>query len=409
MSTPLSVLLIDSDPLRRHALRDLLKDHDGVRVEAEAADPETGAHLVSQIKPGIVLFDLGTPPDPGLALIERLVAASPQSAIFVTADAQRAETILRAVRAGAQEFLVRPVSKKELLGAVHRIARQRALVSSDSAPRGKVVTVFGCKGGRGTTVLALNLAVALARHQAGPVVAVDLDLQAGDLSLLLNLKPAYTIYDAVVNMDRLDAVFLKSLLCEHPSGVSVLAAPLKLEEADRISPLRISQLLSLLKASFAYVVVDTPPTYDERTLAALDAAGELLLVVAPDVASLYHAQRCLDLFDRLAYPPANVKLLLTRCPAPNGKATKVVQEVLKRSVLWDFPEDEAVVASLISGEPLASGGASSPLASRFMVLAAQVDRRKGSNAIQRQTSNGFRRFLRAGAFDFLRSAKGDDD
>ncbi len=378
MPEPLSLLMIDSDAMHRQALRELLKEHEGLKVEAEAADPETGYRLVNQLKPSIVILELGNPPDPGLAVIERLLVASPQSTIFVTADGQRADTILRAVRAGAQEFLVRPVNKKDLLAAVQRIARQRSLAQLVTAEKGKVITLFGCKGGRGTTLITLNLAVALAKSFGQPVAAVDLDLQAGDLSLLFNLKPPYTIHDAVMNMDRVDTLFLKSLLCDHPSGVSLLAAPQRLEEADPIQPLRISQMLSLLKASFAYVVVDTAPTYDERTLAALDVTDTLLLVAAPDLSSLYHTQRCLDLFDRLAYDPEKVKLLLNRCPSPPGNATKTAQEILKCPVFWTFPEDEAVMTSLIAGKPLALGGKNSPLAAHFSALAARLDRRERS-------------------------------
>lgn len=378
MSEPLSLLMIDSDAVSRQALRELLEDYENVKVEAEAADFETGCHLTNQLKPSVVILDLGNPPDPGLAVIERLLVVSPHSAIFVTSDGQRTDTILRAVRAGAQEFLVRPVSQKDLLAALQRIARQRALVTADIADKGKVITLFGCKGGRGTTLIALNLAVALTKSFGRPVAAVDLDLQAGDLSLLFNLKPTYTVHDAAMNIDRVDAIFLKSLLCDHPSGVSLLAAPQRIEEADPIQPLRISQLLSLLKASFAYVVVDTSPTYDERTLAALDAADVLLLIAAPDLSSLYHTQRCVDLFDRLSYNPEKVKLLLNRCPSPPGNAQKTAQEILERPVLWTFPEDKAVMQSLISGEPLALGGKNSPLAAHFSLLASRLDRRERS-------------------------------
>ncbi len=394
MLEPLSLIIIDSDPVRRHALRELLKDAESVRVEAEAADPESGYHLVNQLKPAIVIFDLGTPPDPGFAVIDRLLLASPQSAIFVSADGQRSETILRAVRAGAQEFLVRPVNKKDLMAAVQRIARQRALAAADAPSRGKVITLFGCKGGRGTTVLALNLAAALAKATAaGSVVAVDLNLHAGDLAILLNLKPSYTIHDATANMERIDALFLKSLLCEHASGVSLLAAPQKIEEAERIQPLRITQLLTLLKMSFAHVVVDTAATYDERTFAALDVADELLLVVTPDFTSLYHTQRCLALFDRLAYKPEKITILLNRCPAASGKAAKMAEEVLKRRVSWEFPEDKAVMPSLVAGEPLAHTAPNSPLGARFRALAGHLAGKRAPDLTQPQAPRGLRRLF----------------
>ncbi len=395
----LSVLIIDTDPMRRHALRELLKDHETVRVEAEASDSETGYHLVNQLKPAIVILDLGSPPDPGFAAIERLLIASPQTAIFVSADGQRAETILRAVRAGAQEFLIRPVNKKELHAAIQRVARQRTLVAADPPLRGKLITVFGCKGGRGATTIALNLAVALARASGEPVVAVDLDLQAGDLGLFLNLKPSYTIHDAVTNMDRVDTLFLKNLLCQHRSGVSLLAAPQRIEEADRVQPLRVTQLLTLLKASFPYVVVDTSATYEERIFAALDAADDLLLVVAPDFSSLYHAQRCLELFDRLGYNPAKVKILLNRCPASPAKTVRMAEEVLKRRVFWKFPEDEAVMDSLVAGEPLVSGEKNFPPDDHFMALASQLDGKVGSKGTSPANSKGLRSLFRARSAD----------
>jgi pilus assembly protein CpaE len=397
MAEPLSVVLVDRDPACRHAIRDLLKGNDAVRVEAEAEDAEAGHDLVNQLKPAIVIFGLSNPPAAEFAVIEQFLLTSPESALFVIADGERVETILRAMRAGATEFLIRPVNQKDLLAAVQRVARQRAVAAVAAPSRGKVITVFGSKGGRGTTVLALNLAAALATADVGPVVAVDLDLQAGDLSLFLNASPQYTIHDAVANMDRLDAVFLNNLLCPHPSGLSLLAAPQRVEEAHRIPPLRVTQLLTLLRASFAYVVVDTAPAFDVRVLAALDAADEVLLVVAPDVSSLYHMQRGFDLLERGGYQPAKVKILLNRCPAPPGKAVKMTEEVLKHPVFWDLPEDDAVPASLVAGEPLAHVGARSPFGARVMGLAAELGAASGSSVTPPRASKGFRNLFRVRA------------
>jgi Flp pilus assembly CpaE family ATPase len=223
------------------------------------------------------------------------------------------------MRAGATEFLIRPVSQKDLLAAVQRIARQRAVAAVAAPSRGKVITVFGGKGGRGTTALAVNLAAALATAGVGPVVAVDLDLQAGDLSLFLNVSPQYTIHDAVANMDRLDAVFLNSLLCSHPSGLSLLAAPQRVEDAHRIPPLHVTQLL------------------------------------------------------------------------------KMAEEVLKHPVFWDLPEDDAVPASLVAGEPLAHVGARSPFGAGVMDLAAQLGAAKGSPVTTPRASKGVRNFFRVRA------------
>lgn len=387
-SKPLSVLIVDRDPMRRHALRELLQEHESVRVEAEAESPESGYLLVNQLKPAIVILELDNPPDPGLGVIERCLITSPQSAIFVTADGERADTILRTVRAGAREFLVRPVNKKDLIAAIQRVAQQRALARGDAPSGGKVITVFGAKGGRGATLIALNLATALGKRSGGTTVAVDLDLQAGDLSLFLNLNPPYTVYDAMANGDRLDAIFLKSLLIPHPSGFSLLAAPHRIEEADRIQPLRITHLLALLKASLSFVVVDTAPAFDERLLAALDASDELLLVTAPDVSSLYHTQRCLELLDRMGYALSKVKLALNRCPQPGGTAVKMAQEVLKHPIFCELPEDRSAEASVLAGEPLVANARTSPLGARLTELAAKFDRRKLSKAEHSPSARG---------------------
>ncbi len=388
MPPSLSVLIINSDANSRLALQDLLTNVPNLTVEAEATNLESGCQLAQQLRPAIIIFDLSQPPDAGFAAIGRLIAASPHSAVFVTADDQRAETILKAVRAGAQEFLTRPVDSRELLTAVSRIARQRLLASADAAVNGKVITLFGCKGGRGTTLIAVNLAMALAQSSGAPVVAVDLDLQSGDLSLLLNLTPTYTIHDVVSNLDRIDPLYLKSHLCEHPSGLSLLAAPQRIEDGDPIKPLLIGQLLSFLKASFAYVVVDTAPTYDDRTLAALDAADEILLIASPDFSSLYHTQRCLDLFDRLTYNPGKIKILLNRCPAPIERSAEMAQEVLKHQIFWKFAENTAVTASMIAGEPLVRSGKPSALAAPFIKLADRLQNKSGPDAKPAQSSRG---------------------
>ncbi len=227
-----NVAVIESDPsLRSQMIADL-----GERVRA-AAFP-TIESLEERLEPGVPVVALLGPScagSAGLIALERLTRSRPEVGTVLMVEALSTDVLQRALRAGVKDVLAAPVEAGELALAVERVggslapAAPTALADSPApAGYGRLVTVFSTKGGAGKSVIAVNLAVTLARRSERPVVLVDADLQFGDVAVMLKLAPQHTIVDAVNAIDKLDGPLLQSLLARHdPSGLLVMPAPLE--------------------------------------------------------------------------------------------------------------------------------------------------------------------------------------
>ena len=159
------------------------------------------------------------------------------------------------------------------------------------------------KGGSGKTAISSNLAVALAQRHPGRVVAVDLDVQFGDLGTALSLTPEHTLAQ-LARTSQIDATTVKLFLTPYEHGLYVLAGANDPVDADSIGHAHVSAVLPLLAQNFDYVVVDTPAGLDERTLAAIECATDLLLVSSLDVTSIRSLRKALDALDQMGVKAA---------------------------------------------------------------------------------------------------------
>jgi pilus assembly protein CpaE len=342
-------------------------------VVGEAPDVKRGLKLVKQLKPGLVIMEL-SPVKDALEATEKIKAEYPRTSVFVTASDPGAEVILKAMRAGASEFLSRPVNGTDLGAGLKKLAAKLERDTAASRDAGKIVTVFSNKGGVGTTTIATNLAVSLAQETGQKVVIADLDLELGDVTMFLNMKPRYTIMDVVSRGSRLDSSSVHSALAKHESDVFVLGEPAKPEDADTITSEQVGQLLTHLRQMFSYVIVDTAHTFEERTLEVLDVSDLILLVVLLDLPNIRNVQRCLDVFNRLpGYDSEKVKLLVNRYIPDLQIGVPQVEQTLKTDVYWKVPNDYGrVISSVNSGTPLVSMDGESPVSSSFKNLARDI-------------------------------------
>jgi pilus assembly protein CpaE len=221
--------------------------------------------------------------------------------------------------------------------------------SADRAPS-RVIVVVSPKGGSGKTAVASNLSVALAQSHPGRVVAVDLDVQFGDLAAALRLEPQHT-FAQLVRAGQVDATTVKLFLTPHDQGLYVLAGASDPVDADVIGHGHISEVLPLLAQSFDYVVVDTPAGLDERTLAAIDAATDLLLVTSLDVTSIRSIRKALDVLDHLDLR-ARRELVLNRCDAKVGLDPADVERAIGMPISCSIPSSREVPLSLNLGTPV---------------------------------------------------------
>jgi pilus assembly protein CpaE len=177
---------------------------------------------------------------------------------------------------------------------------------------GKVVTVYAAKGGCGKTMLATNLAIALAAGGSKKVCLIDLDLTLGDVAIALQLAPDRTIADAVPVADRIDETGLRTMVTPYCPGVDVLLAPTMPTIAEQISRDLVTEILYLARSIYDFVVVDSPPVFNDHVVAALDSSHQYLLVATPTVTSMKNMRVLLDTFDVLDYRKEGRLIVLNR-------------------------------------------------------------------------------------------------
>jgi pilus assembly protein CpaE len=258
------------------------------------------------------------------------------------------------MRAGAAEYLLKPVAETDLASALQKHGRLWIVKPpAEEEASGRVITVYSPKGGVGNTSIALNLATNMYEVAKKSTILVDLDLRAGDVTTFLNLKPAYTISDVTVNMSRLDRTFLKGVIARHDSGIHILAEPQKVQEGVSVSAGDIKKVVGLLKNMFSYVVLDTETAMDERTQAAIEISDLVLVPLVLSLPGIKNMQRYLKYFAELGYGRDRVKLVVNRYEKKGDIRLEDAERALNYPVFWALPNDyESSMACLNKGVPL---------------------------------------------------------
>jgi pilus assembly protein CpaE len=305
----------------------------------------------------------------------------------------------RALRAGVRDVLAAPFDREQLVAAVERAgeALQRPLPAfplpdaldaetAQPAPdatearkvhNGKVITVFSTKGGAGKSVIAVNMAVMLARKKDQRVILVDADLQFGDVAVMLKLAPQRTIVDAIGNLDKLDSTMIEQLLIRHEaSGLDVLAAPLEPSFADRVTASEMRQIVNLLRTVADVIVVDTPAYFNEVVIDLIETSDEILLVAGMDVPNIKNVKIGLQTLKMLNLPLDRVRLILNRAGSKVRLEVVDVERTLGVQADCLVPSDIVVpqcvnkgVAVVLEAPKSGVARAIEQLAARYMVKA----------------------------------------
>ncbi len=392
MAEHISVIVIDQDESSRRLAKELFKKIPNAKITAEAIDLGRGYELVKKHEPTIVILDLFPSLEHALKLSEELTRNFPDTTVVVTSSQTDPDVIIKAMRSGAREFLSKPLKKDELVSAVKNVVRWKSQKTTEGGPAGRILTVFGVKGGIGTTTIATNLAVTLSMNNQKSVILVDLNLQLGNAALFLDIKPKYSIVDVAKSVDEIAPNVLKDVLPKHSSGVRLLARPSRIEEAESISVSQIDQIIALLKSVFDYIIIDTNDVLDDFTLKAIDESDSTLMVSTLDLPSIFSASRCLDVFRRMGYGQDKIQLVINRCDPNNGFAFEDMKKFLKFPVFWHIPNQDysTVINSINKGIPISTVSKRSKVSQRFRKLATQLN---GGVAMVRDQSVNEKRSL----------------
>ncbi|MBI3477260.1 MAG: AAA family ATPase [Acidobacteria bacterium] len=299
--------------------------------------------------PHVILVDIATDgTSAALRAIELLHQELPDAAVFAIGSMSNSQLIVSAMRAGAREYIERPTTTTDLLEAFVRQTSMRRKPGRETS-RGKILTIVNAKGGSGATTVAVNLALALQSLQHS-IALVDL-APLGHCALHLNIKPTFTVTDAVTNLHRLDSSLLDSFMARHPGGLQLLAgaaapAPIEPSASD------FARLFDTMAGLFRYIVVDASSRLDSATRLVSNLSEKVLLVAHADVASLWSAGRVAQYLgetgsrDRFA-------LVLNRYRKVSGFNEAETEAAIGAPVLWRIPNQYfAVSAAIDRGVPV---------------------------------------------------------
>jgi pilus assembly protein CpaE len=380
MADQIRVLIVDDIPETRDHLTKLLGFESDIEVVGAAASGREALEQAVALTPDIVLMDINMPDMDGIAATERLAAEVPTAAVVMMSVQGEADYLRRSMLAGAREFLVKPFSSDELTSSIRQVyTREREKLSritvqpaasavAATAGRvvslsgdedgegepGRVIAVFGPKGGVGRTTLAVNLAVAAATELGQRTCLVDASFQFGDIGVLLNLNPKNkSVADLIPEMEAgVDIESLDTFLINHSAGIRVLLAPPSPEMAELITPAGTKRMLEALRQSHDLVIVDCMSTFNDTTLAILDMADTVLTMLSLEITSIKNIRLFLEVAEQLGYPSDKVRLVLNRADSSLGIRVADVEHSIGRRVDHTIVSDgRSVVYALNRGVP----------------------------------------------------------
>jgi pilus assembly protein CpaE len=355
MDEPLNVLCLGTDAARTQQVTRLLADLPGFATSVREVDYTAGmVDLAAVGEPQLTVVILGTDALPGLAVVEEVHRNLPGTRVLALALEEHPETIVQAMRAGADEFLPFPPDPTALLKVCIKVSALRG--ATNGAARGEVWVAYGPKGGVGVTTLVANLGFALRAAQRETAL-LDLDLYSGDLGLFLNVTPGYSLRDVATNFKRLDSVFLQGTMIRHRSGLQLLAAPPPVpgEPPLHLGAEQTLRILELLDRTHQVTLVDTPAVPHEASRAALGCADRIFLVTELTLPALRAAVRALDGLGQEGIDiGTTVEVVVNKYANRSWEvAPAEVAKTLRLPIRVFVPRDDAAVYTAVnSGLPL---------------------------------------------------------
>lgn len=369
------IVLADPDP----RFQSRVSEHVGRRDDLVIVDGPAQLEKALADKAGrinVVIMGPNFPQDDAFRLAGDIQRSASDVSVVMVVPAVTTEVLQHAMRSGVRDVLPATFGGTQLTDAISRgeqlsaqirgAVGQIAAAAAPTAVDHKVITVFSSKGGCGKSFVASNLAVALAQRTGEKVAMVDLDLQFGDLAIMLQLFPARTIFDAAQSLERLDAEALAGYLTPHRSNVFLLAAPLEPGLSETISADAVAKIIRLLKDTFKYVVIDSPPSFTDHVLAALDESDECVLMTSMDVPSIKNMKLSLQTLQLLGFGRDRIRLVLNRADSRVGLTVQAVEKTLGTHVDVSIPSSRDVSVSINRGSPLIIDNPKSPVVSSIL-------------------------------------------
>ncbi len=361
--------LIALDGVDRDRVADSLPTDRSIAIVGIVEGIEASARAIGDTSCEVLVVACAGYSERALLLIESAVRQDPERPVLVLSEGSPNGFVRRVFEVGADDILTLPTDRESTGFAIHQlVARRQTASGRGRTTLGRLVVVLGPKGGTGKTLTATNLAVAL--QTAGERVAlVDLDLQFGDVSLCMGVDPTRTFHDLALT-GSVEPERVPEYLVDHTSGVKVLVAPHRPDQASAITVEAVREVYSALRHTFGVVVVDTPPGFTAEVIASIDMSTDLVVVGMLDALSLKNTKLGLETLDLMGYDSTDIRLLLNRAGTRVGIPPEAVSAVLGRTPDVEVPSDREIPRTINEGAPIVLALPESEPATAFRKLAA---------------------------------------
>lgn len=368
----IKLVIIDSDNSARVAIEATIRPFsDSISILGSAGNFADGMRMIENGVPNVVMLEVDDIQS-GMREVQLICSKFPSTSVIVSSAEKSSDWILSLMRAGAVEYMLRPITQEELKQALQKVGRFFFANSVEDAPRGKTVSVYYPTGGMGTTTVAVNLAASLA-SEGTKVALVDLNLYSGDVGTFLDVNPTYTLSSVTSNIDRLDANFLMTVMTRHPSGPFVLTEPNEVDDAISITPDQVHRILEFLRGVFTYVVVDCGGPLAGCNMTIFESSDLILFTTALSLPALQNSKRYLSAMERKGLRKDRVKLVVNRYLAKADIQIKDAERVLGHTVFQTIPNDYLdVVSSINKGMPVVKISPGSAVSKAILNLADLV-------------------------------------
>lgn len=329
----------------------------------------------------LLIQEIGDDPQEELHMANALQTSGIVRDIFLTSSLISQEVLIEALKIGVRGFFPQPINREEVKNALLKIKglKETEKAARTTARKGRILDVFGCKGGVGTTTVAVNLAASLAEQEGAPSVAlIDMNRFLGEMPLMLNIEPTFDWVRVTKNISRLDETYLMSILSKHPSGIHVLPSPVELIDDHPVNPQSLEVLLKLMQSMFDFIVIDNGRCLVDTARTIMKISDAVLLVCELNLSCIVNLKKLQDTFRKYGYPlQENTEIVVNRFFKYPDISLAELEESVKKKALCCIPNAYRTSMNAINqGKPFSMMAQGSAIHKKFGELASLFEEKK---------------------------------
>lgn len=354
------LLIASTDEHFREMIRENLGNIPNAKVVGEYQEVAQNLYIrvlqdLERNPQAALILDLAGDPDVSLKALEKVKQAAPDLYVIVSNYHADGETVIGALRAGANDFIMQPLKRTEFRDAITRLERAPRRAATGESKLGKIYTFVGTKGGVGTTSLAVNFAAVLAQRKQNTVI-LDLDWIANDVAMQLGSAPQYTLLEVGENLARMDQALFEGFVTRDPLGFFLVGPPDALEQRGYFTEHMLREFATFLVEKYDAIVIDGGRAIsDEVVLGACQVSSSVFLVTNQELPCIRNAQRYMAYLMRMGFTADQIKIVVNHYQKKVGSnyaSLEQIQQTLNLPVFYGIPHSPVMLSAVNKARPM---------------------------------------------------------